>query len=98
MKSDPYIKLAKQSIEHYLKTGSALKTTKDLPKEMLQKSAGVFVSIHKKPQTDGKEGELRGCIGTFLPVRKNITGEIINNAISAATEDYRFPPITLNTL
>lgn len=99
MKSNPYIKLAKQSIEYYLKTGSILKTPAGLPKEMLGKRAGVFVSIHKAPKSSAdKEGELRGCIGTFLPTRKNIAGEIIHNAVSAATEDYRFPPITLNEL
>lgn len=92
MKNDPCLKLAKQSIEHYSKTGSILEAPKDLPKEMLENCAGVFVSIHKK------SGELRGCIGTFLPTRKNIAEEIIHNAVSAATEDYRFPPITLNEL
>jgi AmmeMemoRadiSam system protein A len=48
--------------------------------------AGVFVSIKEK-------GELRGCIGTFAPTRKNIAEEIIANAIAAGTEDPRFPPI-----
>lgn len=51
-----------------------------------QKKAGVFVSLHKK-------GELRGCIGTYLPTQKNIAEEIIRNAISAATQDPRFPPV-----
>jgi uncharacterized protein (TIGR00296 family) len=40
-----------------------------------------------------KNGELRGCIGTYLPIRENIAQEIIQNAIAAATEDYRFGPI-----
>ena len=51
-----------------------------------QKKAGVFVSLHKK-------GELRGCIGTYLPTQKNIAEEIIRNTISAATQDPRFPPV-----
>jgi uncharacterized protein (TIGR00296 family) len=37
-----------------------------------------------------KNGELRGCIGTYLPTKENIAKEIIHNAIAAATEDYRF--------
>ena len=53
---------------------------------MLQRRAGVFVSIHK-------DGKLRGCIGTFLPVRENIAREIISNAVSASTRDPRFDPI-----
>ncbi|OGZ18891.1 MAG: AMMECR1 domain-containing protein, partial [Candidatus Nealsonbacteria bacterium RBG_13_38_11] len=46
----------------------------------------VFVTIEQNK-------ELRGCIGTYLPTRINIAEEIINNAIAAATEDYRFEAI-----
>jgi AmmeMemoRadiSam system protein A len=49
--------------------------------------AGVFVSLKK-------HGELRGCIGTFEPTRPNIAEETITNAISSATLDPRFPPVT----
>jgi len=37
---------------------------------------------------------LRGCIGTYLPTKKNIAEEIIFNAIAAATQDPRFPPVS----
>ncbi|GAI55203.1 unnamed protein product, partial [marine sediment metagenome] len=57
----------------------------NIPPEF-QRKAGVFVSLHKK-------GELRGCIGTYLPTQKNIAEEIIRNAISSATQDPRFPPV-----
>jgi uncharacterized protein (TIGR00296 family) len=40
-----------------------------------------------------KNGELRGCIGTYLPTKENIAKEIIHNAIAAATEDYRFDSV-----
>jgi AmmeMemoRadiSam system protein A len=53
---------------------------------MLQKRAGVFVSIHEN-------GELRGCIGTTRASEKNIAQEIIRNAIEAASQDPRFPAI-----
>jgi hypothetical protein len=43
-------------------------------------------------------GELRGCIGTFEPVKDNVAEEIIANAISSATRDPRFPPIAPNEL
>ena len=36
---------------------------------------------------------LRGCIGTILPAWKNLAEEIIRNAVSAATEDPRFPAV-----
>lgn len=48
--------------------------------------AGAFVSLHEF-------GELRGCIGTFLPQRANVAEEIIENAIASATRDPRFPPV-----
>ena len=57
-----------------------------MPEGMISSKAGVFVSIKK-------QGELRGCIGTFLPTRKNIAEEIQRNAISAGCEDPRFYPV-----
>ena len=53
--------------------------------------AGVFVSIHKG-------GELRGCIGTIEPQRPNLAEEVVINAISSATRDPRFYPITADEL
>ena len=88
---NPYINLAKQSIENYIKTGKIIELSKDLPEEFYNRQAGVFVTIKK-------DNELRGCIGTFLPTRKNIGEEIISNAISAATQDYRFSLIAQNEL
>jgi len=52
----------------------------------MKERAGVFVSLHKFD-------ELRGCIGTFEPQRKNVAEEIITNAISSATRDPRFPSV-----
>lgn len=89
---DWYTKLTQQTIETYLKENRLIEPPKDLPKEMLKNKAGVFVSIHKK------NGELRGCIGTFLPTKENIAQEIIHNAISAAFHDARFYPIQKNEL
>lgn len=98
--SDPYVALARASVETYIKTGRALKLSdyqkqvgrlygKDanmLPEEMLSQQAGVFVSIHEW-------GELRGCIGTIAPTTNCIAEEIIQNGISASTRDPRFPAI-----
>lgn len=83
---DPIVALAKETVETYVKTGKKPPLPKELAPEM-QDRAGVFVSIHKK------NGALRGCIGTFEPQYKNVAGEIIANAISAATRDPRFEPI-----
>ncbi len=88
---NPYINLAKQSVENYIKTGKIIELPKGLPKEFYNRKAGIFVTIKKNDK-------LRGCIGTFLPTQKNIGEEIISNAISAATKDYRFPLIAQNEL
>jgi len=89
---DAYIKLAKETVESYIKTDRIILPPTDLPKKMLTKKAGVFVSIHTA------SGELRGCIGTFLPTKENIAQEIIANAVSAATSDPRFPPVSKKEL
>ena len=89
---NPCIELAYQAIKHFLKTKKVLGTPLDFPKEMLGKQAGTFVSLHQK------DNSLRGCIGTYLPTKKNIAEEIIANAISAATKDPRFPPVTQKEL
>jgi AmmeMemoRadiSam system protein A len=85
---DAYLNLAKQTVETYIKTGKIISPPKDLPQEMLTRRAGVFVSLHLK------DGSLRGCIGIFVPAKKNIALEIIANALSSATQDPRFSPVT----
>jgi len=79
------VRLAKKTVEAYIKEGKVFKPQR-LTLRMKEK-AGVFVSIHKL-------GELRGCIGTIEPQRSNVAEEIILNAISSATRDPRFLPIT----
>lgn len=82
----PLVNLAKSAVETYVKDGKIISLFKDLPEEFRKRKAGTFVTIKK-------DGELRGCIGTYLPTRKNITEKIIHNAVAAATEDYRFGQI-----
>ena len=88
---DAYVKLARASLESYIRERKVLPVPEGLPEEMVDEKAGVFVSIHK-------DGELRGCIGTIGPTQPNVAKEIIRNAISASTEDPRFPPITVEEL
>lgn len=89
--SSIYVKLARNTIIEYIKNHKVVEVPDNLPEELFNKQSGVFVSIHKF-------GSLRGCIGTFLPTTDNIASEIIRNAISAATNDYRFPPIVVDEL
>ena len=84
------VQLARKSLAYYLEKGSLL----PLPKEgavELNKPAGVFVSLKK-------QGELRGCIGTFSPAQSSTAQEIIVNAVGAGTQDPRFWPVELNEL
>jgi len=83
---DPYVKLAIDTIENYIRTGRKISIPDNLPPEMLENRAGVFVSLKKF-------GELRGCIGTISPTTGSIAEEIIQNAISAAVHDPRFLPV-----
>ncbi len=85
--SDPYVRLARASVESWVTRRKQLYVPEGLPDEMLKRRAGTFVSIHK-------EGRLRGCIGTIMATQKNIAEEIIQNAISASARDPRFSPIT----
>lgn len=88
-----YIKLAKNTIETYIKTGKKVVIPKNLPEEFYNCQKGVFVTIYKKSDDDTKK-ELRGCIGTFMSTKENVAQEIIDNAISAAINDYRFNSVT----
>jgi len=88
---DQYVLLAKSAVENYIKKGEIISVPGNLPEEMSKRKAGVFVTIEKK-------GELRGCIGTYLPTRINIAEEIIHNAVAAASEDYRFGQIKKDEL
>ena len=90
---NPYLLLAKQAIESYIKARKIIAPPEDLSKEFFERKAGVFVTINTKYKIQNTKYELRGCIGTYLPTRINIAEEIIRNAIAAATEDYRFGPV-----
>jgi len=92
---NPYVKLAKKSIETYFKTGKVMDIPDGLPKEMYQRKAGVFVTLWKR---ENGQKQLRGCIGTYLPTKPNIAQEIIENSLSAALRDPRFVPLTKDEL
>lgn len=88
---DPYIALARKTLEMYTEKGRRTGVPDGLPSEMTDKTAGVFVSLKKN-------GQLRGCIGTIYPTQKTIAEEIIHNAISSGTQDPRFDPVRKDEL
>ena len=82
------INIARNTTEMYVKTGKIYKG--EYHSKKLDKNLACFVTI--------KEGdELKGCIGTIEPVN-TLYNSIIENAISAATRDPRFKPITEDEL
>lgn len=89
---DPWVRLARLSLETYVRQGRPLQTLPEgLPAELTGRAAGAFVSLHK-------DGRLRGCIGTIAPTEENVAKEIVQNAVSAGTRDPRFPPVRLDEL
>lgn len=88
---DQYIKLAQQTIFNHFGVKQVSTQPFNLPKEMLTKKAGVFVTLYR-------QGNLRGCIGTLEPTKKNIVAEIEQNALWSALEDPRFEPLTAKEL
>ncbi|MBO4837946.1 MAG: AmmeMemoRadiSam system protein A [Lachnospiraceae bacterium] len=90
-KSDAFVKLARASVEAWVRRHERIAVPDGLPEEMLARRAGTFVSLHK-------DGNLRGCIGTIMATRRNIAEEIIENGISACSRDPRFLPVTADEL
>ena len=88
---DPYVALARASVEGFVRTGRPIALPDGLPPELTEKRAGVFVSLHER-------GELRGCIGTIAPVTGSVAAEIVRNGVAAASEDPRFPPVRQSEL
>ncbi len=84
---DEYVRLARYSAEFFINTGKTADLPKDLPKELTDTQAGVFVSLKK-------HGELRGCIGTIAPATQSVAEEILENAVSSVSQDPRFQPVT----
>lgn len=56
----------------------------------LKRRQGAFVTLKK-------DGQLRGCIGTILPLMP-LFEAVINNARNAALHDSRFRPVVLSEL
>ncbi|RIH65606.1 AmmeMemoRadiSam system protein B [Mariniphaga sediminis] len=72
---------ARHSIAHYLKTGRRNKPSPPETPGILNRQAGVFVSVYLN-------GELRGCIGNFA--RDEILNDLVQRMAISAACDYRF--------
>lgn len=89
---DAWVRLARLSLETYVKTGKRLDSLPSgLPAELAETRAGAFVSLHIGER-------LRGCIGTIAPTAPSVAWEIVQNAVSAGVRDPRFSPVRTSEL
>ena len=70
-----------------------MKAPENLPEKFLQ-HCGVFVTINA---VEDGEKSLRGCIGLPYPTTP-LAEAVLESAISAATQDPRFPSVSLGEL
>lgn len=84
------LKLARQSIEHGLEKGKALKVKDDEWPDSVKVEAACFVTLNINSQ-------LRGCIG-HLSAIQSLVDDVAENAYSAAFRDPRFQPLTADEL
>jgi uncharacterized protein (TIGR00296 family) len=87
------VKLARSAVEQYLKTKKSVVVPEGIP-ERLKQHCGVFVTINSVKKG---EKELRGCIGLPYPTDP-LAQAVIQSAISSATEDPRFYPLSASEL
>jgi AmmeMemoRadiSam system protein A len=83
--------LARLAVETFVLSGETISPPRN-PKGLMAERAGAFVSLRDS------SGALRGCIGTIEPTCGSVAGEIIKNAISAATRDPRFAELSRQEL
>jgi len=83
------VKTARAVVTEFLKTKTKMRLDKDF-EESFSTNAGVFVTLNHK-------SNLRGCIGYPLPDKK-LYNALLEAAISAATEDPRFPSVAFEEL
>jgi AmmeMemoRadiSam system protein A len=89
--------LARAAILHYLETGKRFPLdeakTRFSGRDLWERRRACFVSLKNR-----SDGTLRGCIGTLEPTCASLGEEILQNAVSSATRDPRFEPVTLSEL
>ena len=79
------VALARQAVEHYVRTGSRIDAPPDLPAG-LRRPGAAFVALRVK-------GQLRGCMGRFTASRPRLVDEVLAAAALAASRDPRFSPV-----
>lgn len=87
------VKLARRAVEQYVQNGRRIEPPENVL-EKLRQPCGVFVTINR--WQNGRK-MLRGCIGYPYPTLPLVEA-VIDSAISAATRDPRFRPMSPSEL
>jgi uncharacterized protein (TIGR00296 family) len=82
------VNLARKTVTEYMKNGKVVQVPEDLSSELME-PCGVFVTLNTVIK---REKRLRGCIGLPYPTTPLVQA-VIEAALSAATQDPRFPPV-----
>ncbi len=82
--------IARATLEKYLQTGQIPGLRPEQLSRALRTPCGAFVTLKK-------QDDLRGCIGNFSATEE-LAKTVQNMAIAAATEDYRFCPVSFEEL
>ena len=79
------LSISRRTLESYLTTHEIPVIAQDEIPEILLQPSGAFVSLYK-------HGQLRGCIGNFLP-NEPLYRVVQEMTVAAATRDTRFYPV-----
>jgi uncharacterized protein (TIGR00296 family) len=87
------VNLARRAVTEYLEKGQVLQVPEGVLTKLMEK-CGVFVTLNR---IHNGEKTLRGCIGLPYPTTP-LSEAVIEAALSAATQDPRFPSVALEEL
>lgn len=91
------IEIARNAINTYIINEKRVIAIPEDTPEKLKLARGTFVTINKVGNPSSNQKELRGCIGYVEPIKPLIEA-VIDVAISAATNDPRFPKLDKSEL
>lgn len=87
------MRLARKAVEEHLRNRRVIRVPTDTPPKLME-HCGAFVTLNSVKRG---EKELRGCIGFPYPTNP-LAQAVIESAISSATQDPRFYPVSLQEL
>lgn len=87
---DSLLKIVAKSLKRAVHHQPPYRPERDNFNDVLFNKGASFVTLHKN-------GNLRGCIGSLLPI-KAIAADLADNTFSAAMQDKRFAPVKAKEL